>query len=204
MSIRRASILGAIDGIVTSFAIVASAYASNTLISSTTAIGVASLISDAASMGIGEYLSSTAEITRNDKLLSDIKESLEKNKQSVLKEFSEFLATKNVKKSKQIASSFSESPELIATFRGYNNYAYKPLVLGISCFSAFVLFGSIPIMFYILLDSFLFSVISSLLSLFSLGILEIKNNKFFVVEVLFLGTICGLLSYYVAYWIDVE
>ena len=204
MSILRASILGAIDGIVTSFAVVASAYASNTLISSTIAIGVASLISDAASMGIGEYLSSTAEISRNNKILNDIKESLETNKQSVLKEFSDFLATKNVKKPKQVASSFSESPELIASFRGYNNYAYRPVILGISCFSAFVLFGSIPIIFYVLLDSFLFSIISSLLSLFLLGILEIKNRKFFIVEVLFLGTICGLLSYYVAYWIDVE
>lgn len=204
MSIKRAAILGAVDGIITSFAIIASAYASETELRYVTAIGIASLVSDATSMGIGEYLSSTAEATNNSKILETVKVSLNTNKSSLLNEVSDILKLKNVKNSKKVANYISDSPETLALLKGYQKLDYSPIILGISCFTSFLIFGSIPLMFYILLNSsFVGSIVSSLVSLSILGILEFKKRKFFLVEVLALGTICGTIAYYVGYLVDI-
>ncbi len=56
----RASILGGIDGIITSFAIVAGAHVLGSP-RSVHVIGVSSLLADGVSMGIAEYLSSSSE-----------------------------------------------------------------------------------------------------------------------------------------------
>ena len=59
--IVRPFVLGSIDGLVTSFVILASGFAGEVLKSSVITIGVASLVADAFSMGVSEYLSSRTE-----------------------------------------------------------------------------------------------------------------------------------------------
>ena len=56
-SVSRPIVLGAMDGLITSFVIVASAYAGSVDMRSTAIIGVASLLADGVSMGISEWLS---------------------------------------------------------------------------------------------------------------------------------------------------
>ena len=60
MSLLRASVLGGVDGTITSFAIVAGSDASGVAWSVVTVIGVSSLLADGLSMGISEFLSSTS------------------------------------------------------------------------------------------------------------------------------------------------
>lgn len=62
----RPFVLGSIDGLVTSFVILASGFAGDVAKSSVITIGVASLAADAFSMGVSEYLSSRTEETLGD------------------------------------------------------------------------------------------------------------------------------------------
>ena len=61
MSVVRASLLGAVDGAITSFAIVAGANALTSSRSTVLVVGSSSLLADGVSMGVSEYLSSASE-----------------------------------------------------------------------------------------------------------------------------------------------
>ena len=61
MSVVRASLLGAVDGAITSFAIVAGANALTSSLSTVLVVGSSSLLADGVSMGVSEYLSSASE-----------------------------------------------------------------------------------------------------------------------------------------------
>ena len=61
MSLLRASILGAVDGVITSFAIVAGAHAGELGTSAMLVVAVSSLLADGVSMGVSEFLSSASE-----------------------------------------------------------------------------------------------------------------------------------------------
>lgn len=68
----RPVILGSIDGIITSFVIIAGGFAGNVDSDSILVIGFSSLIADAFSMGTGEYLSSRTENTSARSVLKGI------------------------------------------------------------------------------------------------------------------------------------
>jgi VIT1/CCC1 family predicted Fe2+/Mn2+ transporter len=59
MSALRASVLGGVDGIITSFAIAAGAHAAGFSMDVVFVIGTSSLLADGLSMGISEYISSS-------------------------------------------------------------------------------------------------------------------------------------------------
>ena len=60
----RAMLLGAVDGVITSFAVVASASALSDARDAALVVGSASVVADGLSMGVSEFLSSDAERTR--------------------------------------------------------------------------------------------------------------------------------------------
>lgn len=57
----RAAMLGAVDGVITSFAVVASASVLEDARRAALAVGAASVVADGLSMGVSEFLSSTSE-----------------------------------------------------------------------------------------------------------------------------------------------
>ena len=61
MTILRASILGGVDGVITSFAIVAGSSAASFDRHTVLVVGTSSVLADGLSMGVSEYLSSTSE-----------------------------------------------------------------------------------------------------------------------------------------------
>lgn len=61
MSSVRASLLGAVDGVITSFAIVAGAHALTSSVQTVLVVGTSSLLADGVSMGVSEFLSSESE-----------------------------------------------------------------------------------------------------------------------------------------------
>ena len=63
MSVVRASLLGAVDGVVTSFAIVAGSFAGALSSSVVVILGFSSVLADGLSMGISEYLSTATDRT---------------------------------------------------------------------------------------------------------------------------------------------
>ena len=146
-TILRPTILGSIDGLVTSFVIIAGGIAGNVSKNSVIIIGFSSLVADAFSMGTSEYLSSRTQTSVG-----------------------------------------------------------NSLILGISCFSSFMIFGIIPLLGYSLAKQFEF-VISVALFLVSLLIVSIlryklagsKNIVFSLLEIMLLGSVAGGIAYGVAY-----
>ena len=61
MSLLRASLLGGVDGVITSFAIVAGVHAGGLGRRAVWVVGVSSLVADGVSMGVSEYLSRNSE-----------------------------------------------------------------------------------------------------------------------------------------------
>jgi len=203
MSILRASVLGAVDGIITSFAIISSGYASETTSKTIMAISLASLVADATSMGVGEYLSSNAEQSKTSKKLVELHEQIKNERPIVFNEFSKMLKEKGVKEHRTVTSYLLDTPDVLISLKGVSKSSYNAFVLGIVCLFSFILFGSVPILFFFLFDgSFVASIISSLCSLTLLGLIEFRTRKTYVLEVLLLSTACGFISYYVSTFID--
>jgi len=202
MSLLRASILGAVDGIITSFTIVASSDAGNESLQTVLVVGISSLISDGLSMGIGEYLSSRAEKATSDALLKTYIDKSLNNKDVYSNEVTKFLATKNIKKNNEIQKLLLNDPLLFYNMNGYSVSLVNPAILGFYCFLSFITFGSIPFIFYLSSGSLIYSILASLFSLFVVGLLEVKKRKSFVAEVLLLGSVCGTVSYFLAVWLD--
>lgn len=61
MSVLKAALMGGVDGVITSFAIVAGASLLEEATSTVTVVGFSSVVADGLSMGISEYLSSSSE-----------------------------------------------------------------------------------------------------------------------------------------------
>lgn len=67
MSLLRASVLGGVDGIITSFAIASSSHAGGLASKVVFVVGFSSLLADGLSMGISEYVSSSGAEARREK-----------------------------------------------------------------------------------------------------------------------------------------
>ena len=63
-SLLRPAVLGAVDGLITTFVLVAAGLASKVPPAKLVVVGIASLFGEALSMGVGEYLSSRHEVGR--------------------------------------------------------------------------------------------------------------------------------------------
>ena len=68
MTVFRATLLGGVDGIITSFAVVAGAHAGHLDRSVVRIVGLSSIIADGLSMGVSEYLSSVSDIKVHGKI----------------------------------------------------------------------------------------------------------------------------------------
>jgi VIT1/CCC1 family predicted Fe2+/Mn2+ transporter len=71
MTLLRASVLGGVDGVITSFAIVAASAAGGVSLEAVVVVGAASVLADGLSMGISEYLSSYSQAARGRVALVD-------------------------------------------------------------------------------------------------------------------------------------
>ena len=68
MSLLRASLLGGVDGVITSFAIVAGTHAGALSMNALWIVGISSLVADGLSMGVSEYLSSATAVAKGEQL----------------------------------------------------------------------------------------------------------------------------------------
>ena len=184
-------IYGGLDGIITTFSIIAAAVGANLDERYVIAMGVANLFADAISMGVGEYLSLSFE---NNYILSEKKKEeneFEKNRESEINELVELYEKEGLKKddSKKIVNILASKPSYKPIFIKYmlqlelgldipdNN----PKKSGLVTFISFMIFGSIPVLCYILLHvfeygnytlAFVINSVISLVSIFILGVLQ--------------------------------
>lgn len=146
MSLVRAAILGGLDGVITSFAIVTGIVGGNLKNESVAIVGISSLLADGFSMGVSEYLSSTSE--------------------------------KNITKDTKS----------------------RPIYLGLVCFVSFVLFGSVPLIAFILTEKVAPTVAFASVALMILGASKTyftnENLLFGLFQTLLLGCFAGGVAFF--------
>ena len=216
-------IYGGIDGIVTTFAVVAG-FAGAALSSDTTTqisflivllFGLANLFADAASMGLGNFLSVRSEQDQYE--VARKKESLlvQANPHDEMEETISIMVAKGFTETdaRSLAAIYSTNHEYWVDFmmqhelemadpRGEN-----PVFTGLATFGSFLLFGSIPLLPFMLdsagdaREAFLYSVLGTFLALIALGLLKWRvigaNLSKSLIEVTLVGSVAAGIAYFV-------
>lgn len=212
-------VFGGTDGIVTTFAIVAGfagAQAEGTAQIGGLAVlvfGLANLFADAVSMGLGEFLSLRAQHdlyrSRRASGLRDLAE--HPNGQTAL--MTEILSARGLSgdEARTTASILSRHPgamtELILNYKlGLRDPDVEsPVLNGLFTFSAFVVFGVVPLVPYLLFDATAqtttWSVAATVVALILLGLLRWSATGERLLrtlgETVLVGTVCALVAFVV-------
>lgn len=215
----REIVYGGIDGIVTTFAVVAG-FSGAEISNSITAIpvlavllfGFANLFADAASMGLGNFLSVRAaqDVFKKEqnKERREIKENTDMEKQETI----HILKGKGFSKkdAEKLASIYMTNESYWISFMMTHELELadpsgdNPYLTGIATFSAFILFGAVPLLPYIFLqgsslDLFQTSITFSFIGLVLLGIFRWKVTNMNPVRTILETILVGLISAVVAY-----
>lgn len=174
MSLLRASILGGVDGVITSFAVVAGGFAGGASVRDIGIVGSSSVIADGISMGISEFLSSTTERA------------------------SEEGATAAPAARRTTLERRRPTPMRAAPPR------HSPSVLGVVCFVSFVVCGTVPLATFLASSqSILACAFFTASELMALGAARTLASGEFVLRGLLqtfaLGAVAGSAAYAVGY-----
>ena len=204
-------IYGGLDGIITTFSIIAAAVGANLEMKTIIAMGVANLIADGLSMGLGDYLSSYFE----NKYINSEKEKEEyeyiHNRDYEITELKELYIGEGL--SEEDAGKIVD----ILSKDGYTDIFIKHMVNlelglelpdnnpakdGLVTFGSFLIFGFIPVFFYIVLyvsgvnyyDTFITVCFISATTMFVLGCFQayITKQKILIAGLIIMGN--GILA----------
>mmetsp|Transcript_17123 Transcript_17123/g.26722 ORF Transcript_17123/g.26722 Transcript_17123/m.26722 type:complete len:335 (-) Transcript_17123:26-1030(-) len=215
----KAIVFGALDGILTTFAIITASQGgfddqksiSNTIL----VLGFANNLADAFAMGFGEYMSSSAEI---DHIRAERKREeweVETNIEGEKREMVEIYVKKGISeadartvvdiisKDKKVFVDIMMAEELELLGGDDEGAGGRPIRQGIAIFISFFLFGSIPLLAYVTgrADNRTFAISCGLvaISLFSLGSIKgrlTNMSTFYAGSVmLFTGCVVAAISY---------
>lgn len=210
-------VYGGTDGIITTFAVVAGFSGAqrdggNIPLITVLLFGLANLFADGVSMGLGNFLSIRADKdlyrTEKDKEHHEIIH----NQHMEQSETEHILKSKGFSDSEaaQIARLYMKNPDYWTEFmmREELNMAnpedHNPLYTGIATFISFVVFGSIPLVPYIVRQNgplFSLSILFTLIALVTLGYLRFRVTKESLArslgEVVILGSSAATIAYFV-------
>lgn len=222
-------IYGGIDGIITTFAVVAgfsgAALSNETMTQLSFVVvllfGLANLFADGVSMGLGNFLSVRSEQdlyrSARAKETQEVKENVEDEYQETItllmqKGFSETDA-KTVadiyRKNETYWIDFMMTHELeMPDPRGEN-----PVLTGLATFCSFIVFGAIPLLPFMLFSAaapqtvFYYSVFGTFLALITLGLLKWRvvggRLRSSLTEVLLVGSVAAVVAYFVGTFFQV-
>ncbi|MDQ7071551.1 MAG: VIT1/CCC1 transporter family protein [Rhodobacterales bacterium] len=213
----RQIVYGGNDGIVTTFAIVAGfagAAADGVAQIGGLAVlvfGIANLLADAVSMGLGEFLSGRSlHDLYHSRRLSELNEIATNPAQERL-ELEEILRQRGLthEDAETTATLLMRYPDMMADLMMSYEFGMQdpaeenPAVNGFVTFLSFVVFGSVPLIPYFILEAtdrtFHLSLIASLCALIALGILRwnATGERMFrcVSETVVVGAVCGVVAF---------
>ncbi|MCA9371499.1 VIT1/CCC1 transporter family protein [Candidatus Woesebacteria bacterium] len=213
-------VLGGVDGIVTTFAVVAgftgaqsSEHVAGMSYLTVLLFGLANLFGDAASMGLGNFLSIRAEQDRYAKERDHEVHEIHHNPELEVKESMLLLQEKGFTKQQatKLVNVYKDNPEFWADFMMQYELeindprGMSPLFIGLATFGSFMIFGFVPLLPYILLkdqpNAFIFALTATASALFVLGVIRWRitkiNAKRSILETLILGTIAASIAYIV-------
>lgn len=212
-------VYGSVDGVVTTFAIVAASAGANLSSSVVFVLGMANLLADGFSMGVSAYLAKRAEQDEVEKKRRHLDETM-KDDEAKAKEIKEYLTSyglNGVLLSQVMDRIGRSKPASKAFLRQHNNIAEdpeQPILIGLFTFSAFIVVGSLPVLIYAVdvafgqdnANAFLLSSLAALFAFSIVGYFKGKvthsSKKAAIAETVLLGTIAAIIAYGVGYYLD--
>ncbi len=217
----KSIIYGGLDGIITTFAVVAGVTGAKLAAAIVLILGFANLIADGLSMGVGDYLSAKAEQEYHAKERSREEWELEHYREGEIREMVELYELKGIEKedAELIVKTMAKYDDafvdiMIAEELEILESTEPPLKNGIATFLSFVMFGFIPLLSYILAQlipaiqssewlSFILACILTAITLFSLGTLKSRlvDKKWFIagLEMLLIGGLAATAAYLIGF-----
>lgn len=204
-------VYGGNDGIVTTFAVVSGAIGANLGVKVVIILGIANMVADGISMGLSNYLSIKSEIDHYNKE--------EKREYREIEEEPEFEReeVKDIYRKKGFSGAILEQIVAIITkdkkrwvdtmmkeeLNLFTDRNQKPAFNGLITFTAFCIFGVIPLTPFIFSIKaeyqFISSIIGTVLALTCLGLLRLKVTRergiLGVFEIISVGSICAFVAY---------
>lgn len=221
-------VFGGLDGIITTFSIIAASYGADFELNMIIIMGVANLIADGISMGLGDFISSYYEdlyiISEKNKEIYEY----ENNKEYEVKEMIELYQSQGIDKEDaskivEIISQEKYKDYFIRTMVQYEldlevpgkNFKSDNMKDGAVTFVSFICFGFIPVFTYILFyagctdnknDVFATTCVITALSMFLLGCFQAKLTKQNIVKyglmTLFNGSLAATFAFSIGYGLE--
>ena len=219
----KSVVLGGLDGIVTTFAVVSGATGGGLGIDVILVLGFSNILADALSMGVGDALSSKAEqeyiLAEKDRETWE----MENYPEGEIQEMIEIFTKKGMSKedAELIIRKYAEYSDLFVEFMmnfeldlQIPNADDNPWKHGLVTFCSFIFFGLFPLLGYALLytvsvseaDLFIISCTVSAIMFFVLGAVKTKfsNKKWYYggMEILVMGSSTAAVSYLVGFLVE--
>lgn len=216
-SILRDAVLGAIDGCVTTFAVVAGAHGAGFPAVVTVVLGFSNLLSDGFSMAISNYQSTKAENDEVDKARTEEQRHIQSIPGGEREEVRQIYEAKGFKGPMldTIVRVITANPRLwedtmLIEELGIIPRKRKPMRAALATFCAFIFIGIIPLIPFITLGiaddvTFMYSIVFTAAAFFSIGLLRgtmlDKPSIVTGLETLFTGGGAAAVAYIVAWGI---
>ena len=204
-------IYGGLDGIITTFSIIAAAVGANLEMKTIIAMGVANLIADGLSMGLGDYLSSHFENKYINSEKAKEEYEYDHNKDYEIEELKDLYINEglNEEDAKKIVDILSKDDykdifikHMVSLELGLELPDNNPAKDGLVTFGSFLIFGFIPVFFYIIFyisnvnyyDTFITICFISATTMFLLGCFQayLTKQKIFTAGLIIMGN--GILA----------
>ena len=216
-------VYGGLDGIITTFSIIAAAVGASLDMKVIITMGVANLIADGISMGLGDYLSSTFE---NKYIISEKKKEeyeYDHNKQYEVEELKELYHQEGLEKkdAEDIVNILSKEKykdiflkHMINLELGLDLPDGNPIHEGAVTFFSFIIFGFIPVLFYIIFYaadleydvSFIITCFISATTMFLLGFTQAIITKQHKLKGGFImmgnGVLASMCAFFIGYGLE--
>lgn len=212
----KSTIYGGLDGIITTFAVVAGVAGASLSSSIVLILGFANLLADGLSMAIGDYLSTKAEVEYADSQRQKEAHAIRENPGSVQREMKQLFVDKGISEAdaETLQSVYSRYEEVCLDVVmlekwGLAEEKESPVMNAIVTFVSFVVFGFMPLLAYLVAlyvpffadHSFVAASCITGLTLFVLGVQKIRfsNRAWFAsgFEMLIIGGVAALVAYFI-------
>lgn len=213
-------VYGGVDGIVTTFAVVAGFAGANAgsqvggLGALTVLLfGLANLFADASSMALGNFLSTRSEQDRFAQEEAKERHEIENNPRMEMAESIEILKQKGFSEpdAVQLVEIYAKNKEYWVNFMMKYELEMEdlreenPILTGTATFIAFIFFGSIPLIPYLINPNyphaFLLAIIAAFIALLMLGVLRLRVTKQGMMrsigEIVLIGSVSAVIAYLV-------
>lgn len=218
----KSIVFGGLDGIMTTFAVIAAAAGSNGNFTTVLIFGFSNMLADGFSMGFGEYVSSHAELENARAERAREEWEVENSFDLEVDEMVQIYVSKGIsfEDATTIVGIISKDPKLFVDFMMVEELGLiydmddtdRPRKQGIIMFLSFIIFGSIPLFAYLPQKGegadlvFLASCILTMVSLtilgsvkgYLLGLSLVRSALLMILN----GTISGIVSFSVSYAIE--